>query len=75
VVSFEGLPETTYFFVLMVRFSFIEGVFWLESILYKQPVPIMKEIGHLHYEPPAQPVLVVSVVSVLGLREMAYFLY
>jgi hypothetical protein len=27
VVSFEGLPETTYFFVLMVRFSFIEGVF------------------------------------------------
>jgi hypothetical protein len=39
VVSFEGLPEMTYF-LLMVHFSFIKGVFQLVSILYKQPVPM-----------------------------------
>jgi hypothetical protein len=41
VVSFEGLSKTT-FFVLMVLFSFIKGVFQLVSILYKRPVSIDK---------------------------------
>jgi hypothetical protein len=73
MVSFDGLPEMIYFFLLMVHFLssnvcsdlqvyFISGLYWL-----------MKEIGHLHCEPPAWPVMVVSMVRFLGLWEMTYY--
>jgi hypothetical protein len=75
VVSFEGLLKVTYFSCKWC--VFLSSKVWSDlqvhfiSDLYR----LMKEIGRLCCEPPARLVLVDSVVSFLGLREMAYFLY